>query len=419
MNSVEGPLTSWIKATPPKPQVGNRTMLITNERNVHASLDIHVKEKRGRTELNIYEKREICRSTLSVKRIREKYGISRSGVYEIRSHGMSYFQKLIDRSMGNNHRNRAFNVRGGDYNDPEAACYNKSEAMERVHRSCVQASSLWCPLIRNIVIDMIRQNTGLTSISALEDTYAKFRRYYGWVWWRWGRIQCLAPADVNLRISRWAEKLYVQNTVRCYRFALFGDEPAMFVNGEVQGHTLAPVGCPQPKVVDTNPKETVTAFLAGVYDLGADEVYPLHPTVIFEHGAKRRESSTIYSEMTSYANKLKGIFIDVSSSGWVRDDIYPRMMHCDPHTIPVGCTKAIQIHDRVFNRLFKRAYNELLSTWRIQNSSCKVTRYLVLEWIKEAHSRVWVKHHNTILNAARRYIKQSARVSKEREGSRK
>ena len=181
MNSVEGPLTSWIKATPPKPQVGNPTMLITNERNVHASLDIHVKEKRGRTELNIYEKREICRSTLSVKRIREKYGISRSGVYEIRSHGMSYFQKLIDRSMGSNHRNRAFNVRGGDYNDPEAVCYNKSEAMERVHRSCVQASSLWCPLTRNIVIDMIRQNTGLTSISALEDTYAKFRRYYGWV----------------------------------------------------------------------------------------------------------------------------------------------------------------------------------------------------------------------------------------------
>ena len=212
----------------------------------------------------------------------------------------------------------------------------------------------------------------------------------------------------------------------------------MFVNGEVQGYTLAPVGCPQPKVVDTNPKETVTAFLAGVYDLGAGEVYPLHPTVIFEHGAKRRESSTIYSEMTSYANKLKGIFIDVSSSGWVRDDIYPRMMHrylpltleqsstaivtddftghrtddipvnCDPHTIPGGCTKTIQIHDRVFNRLFKRAYNELLSAWRIQNSSCKVTRYLVLEWIKEAHSRVWVKHHNTILNAARRYIKQPA-----------
>ena len=31
------------------------------------------------------------------------------------------------------------------------------------------------------VIDMIRQNTELTSISTLEDSYAKFRRSYGWV----------------------------------------------------------------------------------------------------------------------------------------------------------------------------------------------------------------------------------------------
>ena len=57
----------------------------------------------------------------------------------------------------------------------------------------------------------------------------------------------------------------------------------MFVNGEVQGYTLAPIGCPQPKVVDTNPKETVTAFLAGVYDFGADEVYPLHLTFFEQH----------------------------------------------------------------------------------------------------------------------------------------
>ena len=180
----------------------------------------------------------------------KKYDLSRSSVYEIRSKGLNYYQTIINSSRGRSCRNRGFNTKGGDYNNPDAVVYDKAAAMRRVHASCEQASSLWCPLTRSIVIDMIRLSTGLTSMNALEDTYFRFRRYYGWVWRRWGRIQCLAPANVETRVSRWAEKLYVQNSVRHYRFTLFGDETAMFVNGEVQGYTLAQIGCPQPKVVE-------------------------------------------------------------------------------------------------------------------------------------------------------------------------
>ena len=91
-------------------------------------------------------------------------------------------------------------------------------------------------------------------------------------------------------------------------------------------------------------------------------------------------------------------------SGHRTDDI-PE--NSDPHTIPGGCTKAIQIHDRVFNRLFKRQYNELLSEWRLHNNKEKVSRYLVLEWI-EAHTLVWKTHREAILKAARTYIKRPA-----------
>ena len=73
--------------------------------------------------------------------------------------------------------------------------------MERVHRACEQASSLSCPLTKTIVMDMIREHTGLTSVNALEETYLFFRKYYGWVWLRWERTQCLAPADVEHRID--------------------------------------------------------------------------------------------------------------------------------------------------------------------------------------------------------------------------
>ena len=58
--------------------------------------------------------------------------------------------------------------KGGDYNDPDAVVYDKATAMRRVHASCEQASSLWCPLTRSIVIH-VGLNTGLTSMNALQD----------------------------------------------------------------------------------------------------------------------------------------------------------------------------------------------------------------------------------------------------------
>ena len=307
VHMIKGPLSSWARSAPPSPQVGERAPVL--QTNAPPTVN---EKKRQRVELTIYDKREICRSQDSVKAIREKYGISQRTVYDIRATGILNYQKLINRDMGNQHRNRGFNTKGGDYNDPESVTYNKAEAMCEVHRACEKASSLWCPLTKSIVIDLIRQNTKLTSVSALKDTYARFRKHYGWVWRRWGRIQCLAPADVEHRISQWAQKFYLQNAVRKYRFAFFGDETAMFVKGEVQGYTLAQIGCPQPKVVDTNPKETVTVFLAGIYDFALDKVYPLYPTVIFNHSAKNRESSGIYAEMTRQASALTGIYADVS-----------------------------------------------------------------------------------------------------------
>ena len=73
---------------------------------------------------------------------------------------------------------------------------------------------------------------------------------------------CVAEMGVECSTSRSVKQIF--EYLRCNRFAFFGEETAMFVNGEVQGYTIPPIGCPQPKVVDNNPKETVTAVLAGV-----------------------------------------------------------------------------------------------------------------------------------------------------------
>ena len=122
-----------------------------------------------RVELTIYDKHEICLSQDSVKAIREKYGITRRTVHAIRATGILIYQKLINRDMGSQHR---FNTKGGDYNDPKYVTYNKAEAMCEVYRACEKAYYLWCPLTKSIVIDLISQKkTGLTSVSALEDTY--------------------------------------------------------------------------------------------------------------------------------------------------------------------------------------------------------------------------------------------------------
>ena len=160
VHMIKGPLSSWARSAPPSPQVGERAPVL----KTNAPPTVNEK-KRQRVELTIYDKREICRTQDSVKAIREKYGISRRTVYDIRATGILNYQKLINRDMGNQHRNRGFNTKGGDYNDPESVTYNKAEAMCEVHRACEKASSLWCPLTKSIVIYLIRQNTKLTSVS--------------------------------------------------------------------------------------------------------------------------------------------------------------------------------------------------------------------------------------------------------------
>ena len=115
VHSMRGPLTTWLRNLPPQPQVGERTSLIINN-----TPTVTVQEKRQRTELTIFEKREICRSQSSVKQIEQKYGISRRAVYEIRKTGIDHYQKLINRNMGNQHRNRGFKKRVGDYSDANA-----------------------------------------------------------------------------------------------------------------------------------------------------------------------------------------------------------------------------------------------------------------------------------------------------------
>ena len=64
------------------------------------------------------------------------------------------------------------------------------------------------------------------------------------------------------------------------------------MDGEIQGNSLAPVGS-RPKVAETNDKETLTVFLAGLLDVRNTNVVPLPPTVVFSSKSQSAYSAVL------------------------------------------------------------------------------------------------------------------------------
>ena len=79
------------------------------------------------------------------------------------------------------------------------------------------------------------------SEKARERAYKHLYYVFGWTWRRFGRKKSMAPSDIDARILSSAEHLFTQHKIRRYNFVLFGNETAVFVDGEPRGLTLDPI----------------------------------------------------------------------------------------------------------------------------------------------------------------------------------
>lgn len=387
------------------------------------------------------EKRDLCSGTLSDSVIATRYGSALHPDVKARiiKAGAAHWQERLNRGGGSRRRERGFS--NAPLSVEGDVITSRKAAVQGVHDTLMELLDEDFAIGKADVETLLREALPGISDASLADTYRLFRYYYGWTWRTFGRVRCIAPSDIVGRLKSWSRQLFVQNAIRRYRYAVFGDETAVFIDGEPHGKTLSVRGR-QPNVVTTNPKETVTVFLAGLYDVEHDAVYPLWPTVVFSASAsERKPNSGVYGAVRKEAARLGGIWADTSDSGWVKGDVFPRMMarylpvdeaksptallfdqctahtydwiqdlNCDPHVIPGGCTSAVQVHDRFINHHFKRIYSEQLSKWRIAHrTNGKISREQVLQFIKAAHDQVWLLYgtrSNTILSVVRKYIRE-------------
>ena len=218
----------------------------------------------------------------------------------------------------------------------------------------------------------------------------------------------------------------------------FGDETSFPVDGQIWNRSLAPIGVQNVSVSAANSKETVTVFLAGIYEVSLDQAYPLPPTVIFENHAQCEESSRILKEARCYSVEMNyAIYGQVSSSGWMNLKLFEKILkeyiestsdehppiailvdsctahqtdalpiNCDLHRIPGGCTPFIQVHDRSIICLVKRTYEKMIKNWCLsQKTHEPLNRKQILEFIKLAHDKTWTTCSATILNTIRKYVR--------------
>eukprot|EP00760_Papus_ankaliazontas_P016150 PhM_4_TR16764/c1_g1_i8/m.75115 len=294
---------------------------------------------------------------------------------------------------------------------------------------------------------------------AVERNYITFRKYYGWKWKRYGATTFMQPSDIASRLRTWNKDMYFMHAVNKYDIVVFGDETAVYVEGDASGMSLVHVDHKNPKLMQCRLKECVTVFLAGYYDMRTKTCHRLPPLLVFKATAATRERSGVLNEVTEIACKLGGIMCDISTSGWVKADVFERYIQkaCSFDTflrtlivvdvfgghrvkepehdmvfIPGGCTSAVQVHDRIINPLFKRRYRELLFDHRRSQSYVyppepatqvvdavgefepltqplgaditPITRSDLCSLVKQAHDSTWDKYDEAINKTVLKYI---------------
>ena len=311
-------LTNWVRIQEPHPRIGQLANCHVASAPAAPSLpstpEVRPTSQRS---LTMQEKVSICRSSCSNKKLAKKYGTALSTITRIRKNGVQHYQKHLNRGGASRKREHGFNA-------------ERQGAMELVHRDLLALQNGMFHISKDHVFDLMNKHSVFpeeVTERRRERVYQHFRYVFGWTWQRIGRMHYVAPTDTFRRIHGWSRQFFAQHSIRKYSYVFFGDETAVFVDGEMRGITLAQIGTKTPKIAETNGKETVAVFLAGLFDVNSKSVVPLPPAIVFESKAKSQASSRILSEATRASTGLSNaVYVFVSDSGWVKKDIFSKIL---------------------------------------------------------------------------------------------
>ncbi len=351
----------------------------------------------------------------------ERYKISASTMGRI-NRKRETIQKIVNQGHGDKYRWKP------------AQKYKKG--MDETDAYMVELLDNGNAITKKMCMVKLASTCALTSASALEQRYRFFRRFYFYRWRRFGKMRCMVPGDLDLRIKRWHARVWWHHGVRNYKYGVFDDELCLVKEGAANGKTLMKGTGTQPKVVGEDEKGSVTVLLAAVVEFETGTVRPLAPTVLFASTAKNRYASTILKEVEALCRELGGIHVDITKSGWVTSESYKRWYHhhmpldsscpatihiddtykghvidaadmppnVDRHPIPGGATCAIQVHDKIINAIFLREYEDLLRDLLAKQHSATVTRRQLLTLVKQAHDVAWTNYGATFQKTAKTFV---------------
>ena len=315
-SAISGPLGRWFTVIPPAPRAGPPVA----RRPPHNTLDSLPMSipRTFRVCLTMQEKLNVCLSELDTKKLSEKYRISLRTVRSIKSNGASFYQSRINRGLKGRKRQRGFNK-------------ERKAILKKVHLKLLQEFNGKHAVTKVFVVSVM-ETYGIQLQDFADETkeriYKRFKRLFGWINQRFGRVHYVGPSDVGSRIRAWARQLYIQNQVRSYAYVIFGDETSLPVDGENTRVTLAPIGLRNVQVVTTNDKESITVFPSGVYDVHNRKALPLPPTVLFKSNAEDEKSRILRDARHHVARTLdNALKVYVTSIGWMNRQVFEEIVH--------------------------------------------------------------------------------------------
>ncbi len=151
-----------------------------------------------------------------------------------------FYQKLVNSDRGKDMRNRTLTTHG--------------PGCEIVHSQLLTLVHKCKRITRGMVLDYLMEECRVGA-AAVEDLYGRFRKYYGWVWRRYGRKKSMFQGDIDKRLVTWSRECFFAHDLHQFKFAVFGDETCIWTEGEQKGLTLAPLGMHDaPKVEEEKKK---------------------------------------------------------------------------------------------------------------------------------------------------------------------
>ena len=196
-----------------------------------------------------------------------KLGVKRSTVFRWKKE-KTKFQQMVNQGHGNKYRVK-----------PPQKYKQGMEATDKYMRQVLDNGNA---ITKTMCMRKLRENCKIKNPAALENRYRFYKRFFNWRWRRFGKMRCMVPQDLDVRVKRWHANVWWHHRMRQYKYAVFDDELCLVKEGAANGKTLVKGTGTQPKIFGEDEKGSVTVLLAGVVDMESSIAKPLPPMIIFQ-----------------------------------------------------------------------------------------------------------------------------------------